>query len=323
MAIPTRAVRRLDHSFRVRTLLTRKMRRSCRWSWRFSPTAGRSWTTGMPAALSRAPLPTPLTCMRCGEPIAPAASTTSRRARKVTSSPPHPGIDPGRAPPFVPGLNRDPFRTGMGDDVEVGPPPDRTEERARGVPAHSAPLVHLEVARALIVAAVEVVDLPDPDLRRRLPERAEQLPGDPRVLDPPLSPPAPVQLVAAVHVILGALEIGQHVFPAPSRVPELAPLVVVAGLAAHVDHPVDGRAAPEPEPPGVGEGAPVEPRFRLGLEAPVGAGVVHGVEVADRDADPEVVVLASGLEQRDPHPGVRGEPVGRATHPAEPAPTIT
>ena len=44
-------------------------------------------------------------------------------------------------------------------------------------------------------------------------------------------------------LVLMLLEVGQHVVPGPTGAAELAPGVVVAGLAAHVDHAVDGRTA--------------------------------------------------------------------------------
>jgi hypothetical protein len=45
--------------------------------------------------------------------------------------------------------------------------------------------------------------------------------------------------------------------------------------------------------------APGEVLVGLGLVAPVGARIGDGVEVADRDVDPEVIVLAAGLEKQN------------------------
>ena len=206
-------------------------------------------------------------------------------------------------------VEADARRLGVGEDGQVRPTHDRAQEGFRCVPAHAALLVDVEVAAALVVAAVEVVGPGDADLGRGRPEGLEDLPAQAHVLDPPLAARA-VGLVGALVEVLGAGEGGQHVVPAPAGVAELAPVVVVARLAAHVDHAVDRRAAAQHPAARIVERAAVEARLRLGLEAPVGPGVVLGVEVADRDVNPDVAVLAAGLEQADPVVRVRGQPVG-------------
>ena len=72
-------------------------------------------------------------------------------------------------------------------------------------------------------------------------------------------------------MILVAQEIGQHVVPAPAVKPELAPAVVVARLAAHVDHAVDGGAAADHPAARIGDVAAVEAGLRRGAKHPVGA----------------------------------------------------
>ena len=92
--------------------------------------------------------------------------------------------------------------------------------------------------RDSVVAAVEIVDLGNAGLGRRLAEGVENLPGQPHILDPPLAALA-VMRVGAADVVLRALEIGQHVVPSPAGIAELAPIVVIARLPPHVDHAVD------------------------------------------------------------------------------------
>jgi hypothetical protein len=60
-------------------------------------------------------------------------------------------------------------------------------------------------------------------------------------------PLPPCHCVAAAFQALGALEVGQHVLVGPALQAHLAPLVVVAGVAADVDHAVDGGLEP-PQP---------------------------------------------------------------------------
>src|SRR5580658_1741241 len=103
-----------------------------------------------------------------------------------------------------------------GDEAQVWPLEDRLEKAPGRAPAASATLVDLEIGRAFIVPAIEVVDLRNADLNPRLAQSAQ----------------------AAVMVLL-ADEVGQHVIPAPAGKAKLAPAVVVGRLAAHVDHGVD------------------------------------------------------------------------------------
>src|SRR5262249_35790666 len=91
--------------------------------------------------------------------------------------------------------------------------------------------------------------------------------------------------------------------------PELAPVVVIGGLAAHVDHGVDGRGAADHLAARIVEAAAVEPLLRLGLEHPVRARVADGEEVAHRDVEPDQIVLAAGFEQQHARSRIGGEPV--------------
>ena len=188
-------------------------------------------------------------------------------------------------------------RLGLGPERQVGPVQGGLEEAGRRGPAHAALLVDLEVAAALVVAAVEVVHLGYAVLGRRFAEEVQHAPGQAHVLDPPLAA-LTVQFVGAAHAVLRAPEVGQQVGPAPAGIAELAPMVVVGGLAAHVDHAVDRRAAADHLAARVVQRAPVEARLGLGLEAPVRPRVAHGVEVADRDAEPDPVVLAADWPAR-------------------------
>src|SRR5690606_34147774 len=76
---------------------------------------------------------------------------------------------------------------GVSHHFQVGPSQHGPQERLRRIPAYAAPLVHVEVAAAEIVAAVEIVARRNPGFRGRLAERIEDLPGHPRALDPPFA----------------------------------------------------------------------------------------------------------------------------------------
>src|SRR5262245_16319795 len=128
----------------------------------------------------------------------------------------------------------------MRDQLEVLARQRRFQECARRAPAPAAFLVDLEVAAALVVAAVEIVRERNSGLAGSLAKRVEQAPFDPRLIDSELAAAA-MEVRAASEVVLMPPEIRQHVLPAPTLQSELPPMVVVRRLAAHIDHRVDRR----------------------------------------------------------------------------------
>src|SRR5262245_13829103 len=98
-------------------------------------------------------------------------------------------------------------------------------------------------------------------------------------------PPTPCQGSAPRHWSSLFLKIGQHVRIAPTRIAELAPVVVILGLAA-VEQAVDRARSAQHFPARLLDPAIVEARLRLGLEHPVDALIEHGAPVAARDVDP-------------------------------------
>ena len=106
-------------------------------------------------------------------------------------------------------------------------------------------------------------------------------------------------------------EVRQRLLPRPVVLAgELRPGVVVAGLAAHVDHAVDRRAAAQHLATGIAQAPPVQPRHRLGHVHPVGARVADAVEIPDRNPHPVVGVRPARLDQQHPPRRVSAQPVG-------------
>ena len=104
---------------------------------------------------------------------------------------------------------------------------------------------------------------------------------------------------------LGTFEIGEHIAIAPAGEAHLAPLVIVAGMAADVDHAVDGGgAAPTlaARPP---ERTIIEVRLGLGPEAPIVV-ALGGDQAADAGghAHEQGIILAAGFEEQDLDLGV-------------------
>ena len=188
-------------------------------------------------------------------------------------------------------------------------------QRSVRVPAPAVFLVDLEVAHALVVAAVEVVGGGDTGLHRRLSEGVQHLPAQALAVHAPfaavavparsfernraLAPVGHARDAIQSIVILVRHEVGQAALPAPFVLARHGrPLVIVARLAAQVQHAVDAAAAAQHLAARVAQRAPVQAVGRLGLVEPVGARVADAVQVAHGDVHPVVVVLAAGLDQQ-------------------------
>ena len=215
----------------------------------------------------------------------------------------------------------------------------RAQEGLGGVPAPAGALVDLEIAHTLVVAAVEVVGGRNAGLLRGLRKGVEHIPAQALLLDAPftaglvvaqhLAPDGVRRLarrfqqfggralgavrgVGALVMVFVQLEPGQRVAPGPGLVAgQLRPLVVVARLPAHVDHAVDAAAAAQRLAARIAQRAAVQAGGRLGVVEPVGARVADAIQVAHRNVDPVVVVLAAGLDQQHALGCVCAESVGQ------------
>jgi hypothetical protein len=203
-------------------------------------------------------------------------------------------------------------RLRTGPEREVGPAhADRAQEGLGRIPAPAALLVDLEVAHAVVVAAVEVGAGRQPGLHRGLGPGVEQVPAQALLLDAPLAAGA-VPWVGAAVVVFMALEVGQHRVPGPACIAgQLGPLRIVAPLAAHVDHAVDAGAAAQRLAARVAQRAAVQAGIGLGLVAPVGARVADAIQVAHGNVDPVVAVAAAGFDQQHALGGVGTQAVGQ------------
>ncbi len=167
-------------------------------------------------------------------------------------------------------------------------------------------------AAALVVTGVEVDDRFDPGLRRRGAERVEQIPAHARRLDAQFAVGA--VLVGIVEEMLFVpLEIRQHVIPAPTGKPELAPMVVISRLPPHVDHGVDRGRAADRLAARIVEHATVKARLGLGLETPVRARIADGEQITDRNVEPDPIVRPAGFEHEHAAFPVGRQPIGQQT----------
>ena len=107
-----------------------------------------------------------------------------------------------------------------------------------------------------------------------------------------------MQLVLAALLILGAAEIRQHIGEAPARIAELAPVIEILRLPANVQEPVDRRGAAHHLAARLDDLPAAELRLGLGIVEPVVPRIGEQLGVADRHVDPEIAILAAGLDQQ-------------------------
>ncbi len=200
---------------------------------------------------------------------------------------------------------------GVREDGEVGPVAHRPQERAGRIPAQALLLVHLEATDAEVVAAVVVRAGRDAGLAGRLDIAIEQVPVQALAFHAPFAR-APVRRVRAAPVVLAVAEDRQDAVPVPARIAgDARPALVIGGLAAQVEHAVDGRAAAQHAAARIEDRAAVEAGLRLGAVAPVRARMVDAFEIADRDMDPDPVVRPARFEQQHAHGRIGRQPVGQ------------
>ena len=187
-----------------------------------------------------------------------------------------------------------------------------------GVPAQTVFLVDLKVAHAFVAAGVEVGGGGNARLLRGLRKRIQDVPAQALLFNAPFALAAVQRGKAGVvglafiqsPVAFMPLECGQHVVPGPGVIAgQLGPLVVVACLAAHVNHAVDAGAATQRLAARVAQAAAVEASVGFCLVEPVGAGVANAVQIPDRNVDPVVVVFAPCFQQQHAHIAVCAQAV--------------
>ena len=112
---------------------------------------------------------------------------------------------------------------------------------------------------------------------------------------------------------LQALEIGQHVGPAPPLRAQGLPQLVVHRVAAHPAHAVDGRRPAQALAAWQVHHAPVQARFGLRGHAPVEALRVHRNRQCRRHCNDGRAVAAAGLQHQNAQRRVFAETVGHHT----------
>jgi hypothetical protein len=196
-------------------------------------------------------------------------------------------------------LEDDPLDEHAGGDLEVRPPLGRVQERVGGAAAQPVALSQLEARDAFGLGHVQVGDVLVAGLYRRLEleigergHRAAVGHGE-RAADP-------VELVLPPLVVLGALEVRQHLVVRPAGATARRPLVEVRAVAAEVDHRVDRAGAADHTAAGQVEPAAAEAGLGLAEEVPVEARL-EGDREHRGNVDRIRRVGTAGLEQVHRH----------------------
>ena len=107
-----------------------------------------------------------------------------------------------------------------------------------------------------------------------------------------------MQFIFAALLILGPAEVRQHIGEAPACIAKLAPVIEVLRLSADVQEPVDRRGAAHHLAARLDDRPAAELRLGLGIVEPVVPRIGEQLGVADRHMDPEIAILAAGLDQQ-------------------------
>ena len=185
----------------------------------------------------------------------------------------------------------------LGLDPEVRPAPCLAQEGLRRRAAEAAAPRHLRIADARALLAVEVGIERKARLLGRFDEAVGERQDGAVVLDLERAALAAHLGVAALHVVLGLLEVGQHVVVAPAAIAHLRPAVEVGRRAAHIEHAVDrARAAHDPAARPF-HAALAGALLGLGREVPVDQRISDQRAHAGRNVDHRMPVARTGLEQ--------------------------
>ena len=196
----------------------------------------------------------------------------------------------------------------VGHHGEVRPLGGRVQVGDGGARAHAAALGHLVHADAVLLVPVEVVVARHASLLAGVDEGVRDAVVRALLADRQRAA-GPVPLRRAALVVLGLDEVGQQVGGAPAGD---APVVVVAAVAADVDHRVDRRGAAEHAPARQRDATPAALVLGRRVVVPVDLRAAE-LQIAERHVDVLQRVRRAGLEQQHLHVWVLAETVGEHT----------
>ena len=131
-------------------------------------------------------------------------------------------------------------------------------------------------------------------------------PGD--MQRPATAAPIRIAAVSAIVPVFKTLEIGQHVGKSPAFGPHVAPRVVIAGMAPHVNHAVDRTRPADHFATRCGQPSAPQMRLGFGLIAPIIAGHIHRIAQRAGHIDERTPIRPAVLDYNDTFTSL-GQPV--------------
>ena len=124
---------------------------------------------------------------------------------------------------------------------------------------------------------------------------------------------APMERISPAGIAFGAFEIGQHIRKGPARHTLLTPEVVIARMAADINHAVQRGRAPQRLAPGPEDSTIIQIGLGFGLVFPVVFRFRDDFRVADRNMDQGMGVARAGFQQQDSDGGISAQTVRQNT----------
>ena len=188
-------------------------------------------------------------------------------------------------------------RMRAGADHQIGALACRSQIGLGGAPATAVQCRRLVVPTTFLLCTVEVGVGRNAGLHAGLQHRIGEFEAARLVGNMQRAADA-VEVIRAAGLVLRLLEVRQDRIPVPALAAALAPFIVVAVVAADIDHAVD-RAGPAKRLAARQiEAAVAKLRLRFGLEFPVHRGIDIGLGVAEGDVDPGVPIGRPCFQQQ-------------------------
>ncbi|MND38723.1 hypothetical protein D3C80_294320 [compost metagenome] len=122
------------------------------------------------------------------------------------------------------------------------------------------------------------------------------------------SAPAVLSAMRVFH----SLEIGQHIGIGPAARATLRPVIVIAGMATHIDHAVDRRRAANHFATRRDQAASTNMRLGLGRKSPIISFHIHGEGESGRHLDQRSDVRSAKFDHDNRMSAVFGEAIGHS-----------
>ncbi len=196
-------------------------------------------------------------------------------------------------------------RHGVGNHLQVGTRQLGRQVALGGAAALTVAVRDLVHEGAILLGAVVVGRIGDALGGGGVDEHLVEWAGVARITDVERAAAAvPAVVAVAQFVVLGLLEVWQHVVVGPAGVAQRAPVVVVPAVAAHIQHGVDGTAAAQRLAARLVAAAAVQAGLGYGLVGVVVDPGRHHGHQAGRRVDQHAAVGAARLQQAHRHVGV-------------------